>query len=91
MESIKVRKKVFDIITEFEEALKKMVETKLREAYNIELTSKELKVRYPSTKKYKHVSGGVNIDIAVLSKIVKTDALLFCSYTGTISILYVKY
>ncbi len=84
MESINIREKLFAIITEFEDRLKKVVGNLVREKHGIELTSPLLKSKYPCLKKHKYLREGLNIDIAVLCKVVRKEIFTFCPDPGGI-------
>jgi len=78
MQSKNIRKKVINMIIDFEEFLKKSVAEKIRNKYHIELEDPKIKEIFKRLKKHKYLAMGFNIDLSVLSGIIKSDMSLFC-------------
>ena len=72
MQAVYLRKKVFNLIADFESGLKKMVAQRIKDKYNIELTNPLLYKYYPTLILSKFTEGFA-IDLSMLWGIVKAD------------------
>lgn len=83
MKAVDLRKKVFNLIIDFESALKKMLEKKVQAKYSIKLTDPKLNYYYPNISQPKFTESS-NLDLSALWGIIRADASEFCVPTSKV-------